>query len=87
MAVRSMRTVMAVTALVSAMAHQVWGAGSAGTVTSSTSAEQTGVAVTIYNSSLGLVKDLRVLRLPKGRSELRFMDVATAIMPASVRIR
>jgi hypothetical protein len=45
------------------------------------------VAVTIYNSNLGLVKDLRVLHLPKGRSELRFMDVATAIVPASVHIR
>jgi len=87
MTVRSIRTVMAAAVLVSAMAHQVWGAGNEGAVTTSTGAEQTGVAVTIYNSNLGLVKDLRVLRLPKGRSELRFMDVATAIMPASVRIR
>ncbi|QEM70246.1 DUF4139 domain-containing protein [Geobacter sp. FeAm09] len=78
---------MAAAALVSIMAHQAWGGGGGAAVTTSTMAEQTGVAVTIYNSSLGLVKDLRVLHLPRGRSELRFMDVATAIMPASVHIR
>jgi hypothetical protein len=87
MAVRSMCAMMVTTALVSAMAHQVWGTGGEGTVTTTTRAEQTGVAVTIYNSNLGLVKDLRTLRLPKGQSELRFMAVATAIMPASVHIR
>lgn len=52
----------------------------------STVADQTSVAVTIYNSSLGLVKDLRRVKLPQGRTELRFMDVATSIIPASVRI-
>jgi len=87
MAVRSICTVMLGAALVWATAHQVWGAGTEGTMTTSTGAEQTGVAVTIYNSNLGLVKDLRTLRLPKGRSQLRFMDVATAIIPASVSIR
>lgn len=87
MTVRLIRTMMAALALAAAMAHQVWGVGGEGTVTTSTIAEQTGVAVTIYNSNLGLVKDLRTLRLPKGRSRLRFMDVATAIMPASVSIR
>ena len=54
--------------------------------TTSTVADQTGVAVTIYNSSLGLVKDLRRVKLPLGPSELRFMDVATGIIPASVHI-
>ena len=87
MKVRSIRTMILATALVSAMAHQVRGAGGEAALTTTTIAEQTGVAVTIYNSNLGLVKDLRVLHLPKGRSELRFMDVATAIMPASVHIR
>jgi hypothetical protein len=87
MGVHAIRTMITAAALVSAMAHQVWGAGSEAAVTTTTIAEQTGMAVTIYNSNLGLVKDLRVLHLPKGRSELRFMDVATAIMPASVHIR
>jgi len=50
-------------------------------------ADQTGVAVTIYNVNLGLVKDLRRIAIPKGRSELRFMDVASQIIPTSVYIK
>lgn len=50
-------------------------------------ADQRSVAVTIYNSSLGLVREQREVPLPGGRSELRFMDVATNINPASVHIR
>lgn len=87
MMVHAIRTIITSAALVSAMAHQVWGTGGEAAITTTTIAEQTGVALTIYNSNLGLVKDLRVLQLPKGRSELRFMDVATAIIPASVHIR
>ena len=49
--------------------------------------DQTGVAITIYNVNLGLVKDTRKISLPKGRSELRFMDVAAQIIPASVHIK
>ncbi|MEI6305304.1 MAG: DUF4139 domain-containing protein [Deltaproteobacteria bacterium] len=52
----------------------------------STVADQTGVAVTIYNSSLGLIKDQRQVKIHQGKSELRFMDVATSIIPASVHI-
>jgi len=53
----------------------------------STVADQTSVAVTIYNSNLGLVKDQRTIRLPQGSGELRFMDVASKIIPASVAIQ
>ncbi|HXX56731.1 MAG TPA: DUF4139 domain-containing protein [Thermodesulfovibrionales bacterium] len=49
--------------------------------------DQTGVAVTIYNVNLGLVKDQRSLKLPKGMGELRFMDVASQIIPTSVHIK
>ena len=49
--------------------------------------DQTGVAVTIYNVNLGLVKDQRTVRLPIGSGELRFMDVASKIIPTSVYIR
>jgi len=49
--------------------------------------DQTGVAVTIYNVNLGLVKDQRELRLLKGMGGLRFMDVASQIIPASVHIK
>jgi hypothetical protein len=48
---------------------------------------QTGVAVTIYNVNLGLVKDQREIKLSKGLGELRFMDVASQIIPTSVHIK
>lgn len=51
-----------------------------------TAAEQTGVALTVYNSGLGLVKDRRQLTLPRGQGELRFMDVAAQIIPQSVHV-
>lgn len=49
--------------------------------------DQTGVAITIYNVNLGLVKDEREIRIPKGTGELRFMDVASGIIPTSVYIK
>jgi hypothetical protein len=49
--------------------------------------DQTGVAVTIYNVNLGLVKDQREIKLTKGTGELRFMDVASQIIPSSVSIK
>ncbi|MDO8729758.1 MAG: DUF4139 domain-containing protein [Candidatus Omnitrophota bacterium] len=53
----------------------------------STVDDQTSVEVTVYNSNLGLVKDVRKVRVPAGRGELRFMDVASAIQPVTVRVR
>ncbi|HYS44780.1 MAG TPA: DUF4139 domain-containing protein, partial [Geobacteraceae bacterium] len=50
-------------------------------------ADQTGIAVTVYNVNLGLVKDRRTIQLPQGMAELRFMDVASQIIPASVLIK
>jgi hypothetical protein len=49
--------------------------------------DQTGNALTIYNVNLGLVKDQRELRMPKGTGELKFMDVASQIIPTSVHIK
>ncbi|OGW36351.1 MAG: DUF4139 domain-containing protein [Nitrospirae bacterium RBG_13_39_12] len=49
--------------------------------------DQTGVAVTIYNVNLGLVKDQREIKLSKGIGDLRFMDVASQIIPTSVYIK
>jgi hypothetical protein len=49
--------------------------------------DQTGVAITIYNVNLGLVKDQREIKLPKGANDLRFMDVASKIIPTSVYIK
>ncbi len=49
--------------------------------------DQKGIAITIYNVNLGLVKDQREIGLPPGTRELRFMDVASQIIPTSVSIR
>ncbi|MBI5026025.1 MAG: DUF4139 domain-containing protein [Nitrospirae bacterium] len=49
--------------------------------------DQTGVSLTIYNVNLGLVKDQRKIKLSKGDGELRFMDVASQIIPTSVHIK
>lgn len=54
---------------------------------SSTSADQTEMALTIYSVNLGLVKDRREIKLNEGIGELWFMDVAAKIIPASVYIR
>jgi hypothetical protein len=42
------------------------------------------VAVTIYNQDLGLVKDVRELEFQKGKSIIKFTDVAAQIDPPSV---
>jgi hypothetical protein len=49
--------------------------------------DQTGMAITVYNVNLGLVKDQRTLKIAKGTGEVRFMDVASQIIPTSVSIK
>lgn len=53
----------------------------------STRADQTQVSLTIYNSNLGLVKDVREIELAEGLTRLQFMDVAARIMPTTVLVR
>ena len=53
----------------------------------STLADQSQVSLTIYNSNLGLVKDIRTINVAEGENELRFMDVASQIMPTTVHIK
>lgn len=53
----------------------------------STIDDQKSVAITVYNSNLGLVKDTRTLKLPPGTSQLRFMDVAQQINATTVHIK
>jgi hypothetical protein len=48
---------------------------------------QKDVMVTIYNGNLGLVKDVREVRLPAGLNEAQFMDVAALIDPTTVHLR
>jgi len=48
---------------------------------------QKSLAVTIYNSNLGVVKDSREIELKSGLSEIRITDVAKLIDPTSVHIK
>ncbi len=52
-----------------------------------TANDQLGMAVTIYNNGLGLVKDMRSVELRPGTHELKFMDVASQINPVTVHIK
>jgi hypothetical protein len=49
--------------------------------------DQTGVAVTIYNEDLALVKDSRKLKLNNGSSALSFRDVSAQIKPETALLR
>ena len=60
--------------------------GMAQTVAKSTEADQQALNLTVYNSNVALVRDVRSLRLPAGKLELRFADVASQIEPETVRI-
>lgn len=53
----------------------------------STLDDQTELAVTVYNSDLALVRDVRNVRLPRGVADLRFQDIAATVNPATVHIR
>lgn len=46
-----------------------------------------GLAVTIYNDSLALVKDQREVRLPKGEVQLAFQEVSAQIRPETALLR
>jgi hypothetical protein len=52
-----------------------------------TLSDQTDLALTVYNSNLSLVRDVRQLNVPAGDSVLRFMDIAASINPATVHFR
>jgi hypothetical protein len=49
--------------------------------------DQTDLAVTIYNSNIALVRDVRQLTLPAGYFRLKFMDIAATVNPATVHFR
>src|SRR5205809_2230917 len=54
---------------------------------SSTLDDQSELAVTVYNSGIALVRDVRNLQLTRGTSDLRFMDIAATVNPATVHFR
>jgi hypothetical protein len=43
--------------------------------------------VTVYNSDIALVRDVRTLELPQNTFDLRFMDIAATVNPATVHFR
>jgi hypothetical protein len=49
--------------------------------------DQVEIAVTVYNSNIALVRDVRQIRLSSGTFPLRFEDVAASINPATVHFR
>ncbi|HEV2195860.1 MAG TPA: DUF4139 domain-containing protein [Candidatus Acidoferrum sp.] len=49
--------------------------------------DQTDLNVTVYNSNIALVRDVRDLTLPSGTFRLKFMDIAATVNPATVHFR
>src|SRR5271155_4797451 len=77
-----------------AFAPLAWRAGHAdaaarpaGDTPASTQKDQIDLNVTVYNSNVALVRDVRQLTLPSGNFSLKFEDVAAAINPATVHFR
>ena len=54
---------------------------------SSNLGDQTDLNITVYNSNIALVRDVRQLTLPTGSFRLKFMDIAATINPATVHFR
>jgi hypothetical protein len=55
--------------------------------TETTLADQTDIAVTVYNNDRALVRDRRKIQLLPGEVSLKFMDVAEQIKPETVSIK
>jgi hypothetical protein len=45
------------------------------------------LAVTVYNTDIALVRDVRNVRLASGEADLKFMDIAATVNPATVHVR
>lgn len=54
---------------------------------STTEKDQVDLSLTVYNSNIALVRDVRQIHLPSGTFPLRFEDVAATINPATVHFR
>lgn len=53
----------------------------------STAGDQTGLSLTVYNSEIALVRDVRDIGLGRGPVELEFQDIAATVNPATVHFR
>ena len=49
-------------------------------------ADAPGLSVTIYNSDIALVNDVRTLNVGAGRQRIEFKDVSAAIRPETVSL-
>lgn len=49
--------------------------------------DQTDLALTVYNSNIALVRDVRNVMLPDGTFRLKLMDIAATVNPATVHFR
>jgi len=49
--------------------------------------DQSDLNITVYNSNIALVRDVRNLTLPDGIFRLKFMDIAATVNPATVHFR
>jgi hypothetical protein len=87
------RNWLAVVAIVAAAAGVVHETPSTAATTGATGQDattlddQVELSLTVYNSSLALVRDVRNLQLPSGSFDLRFMDIAATVNPATVHFR
>src|ERR1039458_2827407 len=64
----------------------VAGKARAQTTVTSTDQDQKELAVTVYNSNIALVRDVRSVRLPEGTLDLRYMAIAAQVNPTTVHI-
>ena len=53
----------------------------------STSQQRDEVSITVYNQNFGLVREIRTIDLPTGRTALEFADVSQQIQPETVSIK
>jgi len=49
--------------------------------------DQTDLNVTVYNSNIALIRDVRQLTVPSGLVRLKFEDIAATVNPATVHFR
>ncbi|MEP6919244.1 MAG: hypothetical protein ABJC89_26615, partial [Acidobacteriota bacterium] len=61
--------------------------GTQGAVQTTTLDDQTELSLTVYNSDIALVRDVRNIQLAPGEHELQFMDIAATVNPATVHFR
>ena len=53
----------------------------------STAQQREEVSITVYNQNFGLVREVRTMDLPTGRTALEFADVSQQIQPETVSIK